>query len=234
MSLADYRDRWLVLIFYPRDFSMVCPTELTALATQLGEFNNRDCDLLGVSTDSIESHQQWIAMRAAKGAWADCRFHWRAIKRGQRRKPTASICRSSICRCEDCSSSIPTACCNIRSFTISASAAGPTKSLCVDGLQSGGLCPESWTRDEPTIDPALALGPSSVLGQYRIEKQLGAGTYAVVFQALDQLLQRSVALKVFRPRTPSAPGDCWKRPGGGGPQSSERLYRILGQRERRR
>ena len=36
--LADYRGRWLVLIFYPRDFSLVCPTELTAIGARIEEF----------------------------------------------------------------------------------------------------------------------------------------------------------------------------------------------------
>ncbi|HEX3725349.1 MAG TPA: protein kinase, partial [Pirellulales bacterium] len=75
----------------------------------------------------------------------------------------------------------------------------------LDGLQTGGLCPESWVRDEPTIDPARALGPNSIVGQYRVEAQLGSGTYAIVFRARDQVLERTVALKVFRPRAASAP-----------------------------
>lgn len=61
VSLADYDNRWLVLVFYPRDFSLVCPTELTALSARRDEFRRRGCDLLGVSTDSVESHERWIA-----------------------------------------------------------------------------------------------------------------------------------------------------------------------------
>ncbi len=53
-TLAGYRDRWLVLVFYPRDFSLVCPTELTALSVRMEEFRRRGCDVLGISTDSLE------------------------------------------------------------------------------------------------------------------------------------------------------------------------------------
>ena len=38
---ADYRDRWLVMVFYPRDFSLICPTELTALSDRIQEFLRR-------------------------------------------------------------------------------------------------------------------------------------------------------------------------------------------------
>src|SRR5260221_4640462 len=66
-SLADYRGRWLMLVFYPRDFSLVCPTELTALSARLEELRSRGCELLGVSTDSVETHQKWIATPRSQG-----------------------------------------------------------------------------------------------------------------------------------------------------------------------
>src|SRR5439155_24558730 len=59
VTLDDYRDRWLVLMFYPRDFSLVCPTELTALSVRIEEFRRRDCDVLAVSTDPVATHERW-------------------------------------------------------------------------------------------------------------------------------------------------------------------------------
>src|SRR5713101_585924 len=67
VTLAEFRDRWLILVFYPRDFSLVCPTEITALNSRIEEFRSRGCSLLGISTDSIESHEQWIAKPRAVG-----------------------------------------------------------------------------------------------------------------------------------------------------------------------
>jgi peroxiredoxin (alkyl hydroperoxide reductase subunit C) len=81
VSLDDYRDRWLVLLFYPRDFSMVCPTELTALSRQYDEFTRRDCDILGISTDSVDSHMQWISTAAS------CR--WKKPRTSRGRSPWA-------------------------------------------------------------------------------------------------------------------------------------------------
>lgn len=60
VSLPDYRDKWLVLFFYPLDFTFVCPTEITALSDRFEEFKDLDCEVLGVSTDSKFSHRAWI------------------------------------------------------------------------------------------------------------------------------------------------------------------------------
>lgn len=59
-TLADYRGRWLLLFFYPSDFTFVCPTEMIALNEALPEFADRDCDVLGVSTDGVFAHIAWM------------------------------------------------------------------------------------------------------------------------------------------------------------------------------
>lgn len=60
VKLSDYEGKWLVLFFYPLDFTFVCPTEITALSDRAEEFFDRDCEILGVSTDSVYSHRAWI------------------------------------------------------------------------------------------------------------------------------------------------------------------------------
>src|SRR5437763_11720651 len=50
----DYAGRWLIVLFYPRDFSFVCPTELTAFSDRVDEFARRNRRLLGVSSDPVE------------------------------------------------------------------------------------------------------------------------------------------------------------------------------------
>src|SRR5262245_11514905 len=67
VALTDYRGRWLVLVFYPRDFSLVCPTELIGLSQRFDEFAGCGCELLGISCDSVESHERWIATPRARG-----------------------------------------------------------------------------------------------------------------------------------------------------------------------
>jgi len=57
--LADYEGRWLVLFSHPADFTPVCTTEFVAFAKAWPWFQERNCDLLGLSIDSIYSHIAW-------------------------------------------------------------------------------------------------------------------------------------------------------------------------------
>lgn len=66
-TLADYAGKWLCLYFYPADFTFVCPTEITALDERYQEFLDMDCEVLGVSVDSIHSHRAWIRTDKEKG-----------------------------------------------------------------------------------------------------------------------------------------------------------------------
>ncbi|HZP82035.1 MAG TPA: peroxiredoxin [Chthonomonadaceae bacterium] len=60
VSLSDYSGKWLVLFFYPLDFTFVCPTEITALSDRYEEFEELGADVLGVSTDSVYAHLAWM------------------------------------------------------------------------------------------------------------------------------------------------------------------------------
>ncbi|MFP4244251.1 MAG: peroxiredoxin [Ectothiorhodospira sp.] len=58
-SLEDYRGKWLVLFSHPADFTPVCTTEFIGFAQRAGEFAKRNCELLGLSIDSLFSHLAW-------------------------------------------------------------------------------------------------------------------------------------------------------------------------------
>lgn len=60
ISLSDYKGKWLILVFYPLDFTFVCPTELTAFSDRIDELNGIGAEVLGVSTDSVHSHRAWL------------------------------------------------------------------------------------------------------------------------------------------------------------------------------
>jgi peroxiredoxin (alkyl hydroperoxide reductase subunit C) len=62
-SLARHAGRWLVLFFYPRDFTAVCPTEVVELSRRAREFAELGADLLGASVDDVDTHRRWIAER---------------------------------------------------------------------------------------------------------------------------------------------------------------------------
>src|ERR1043165_7116895 len=59
-SLASFRGKWLVLFFYPADFTFICPTEVTGFSKTAANFRAEDAEVLGASVDSIETHRSWI------------------------------------------------------------------------------------------------------------------------------------------------------------------------------
>lgn len=67
VKLKDYKGRWVVLLFYPLDFTFVCPTELMAFSDRYEEFQGIGADIIGVSTDSVYSHRAWIKTPRDKG-----------------------------------------------------------------------------------------------------------------------------------------------------------------------
>ena len=60
ISLSDFKGKWVVLFFYPLDFTFVCPTELTQFRSSLKEFKEQGAEVIGVSVDSVHSHKRWI------------------------------------------------------------------------------------------------------------------------------------------------------------------------------
>ncbi|KAG8190929.1 hypothetical protein JTE90_002536 [Oedothorax gibbosus] len=60
ISLGDYKGKYLVLFFYPLDFTFVCPTEIIAFSERVDEFKKINCEVVACSTDSHFSHLAWI------------------------------------------------------------------------------------------------------------------------------------------------------------------------------
>jgi peroxiredoxin (alkyl hydroperoxide reductase subunit C) len=58
-SLSRYKGKWLVLFFYPADFTFICPTEVIGFSKLAKEFADEAAEILGVSVDSLDSHRSW-------------------------------------------------------------------------------------------------------------------------------------------------------------------------------
>lgn len=58
-KLSDYRGKWVALVFYPADFTFVCPTELQELAMLYPEFQKVNAEVLSVSCDTVFVHKAW-------------------------------------------------------------------------------------------------------------------------------------------------------------------------------
>jgi NADH-dependent peroxiredoxin subunit C len=83
VKLDDYKGKWLVLVFYPADFTFICPTELGDLADNYEEFQKINTEVLSVSTDTVFVHK----------AWWDNSPTIKKIKFPMVADPTGSICR---------------------------------------------------------------------------------------------------------------------------------------------
>ncbi len=59
LTLSSYRGKYVILFFYPLDFTFVCPSEIIAFDNKLEEFKSRNCEVIGVSVDSHYTHWAW-------------------------------------------------------------------------------------------------------------------------------------------------------------------------------
>jgi peroxiredoxin (alkyl hydroperoxide reductase subunit C) len=74
VKLSDYKGKWLVLLFYPLDFTFVCPTELTTFSDRYDDFEGIGAEVIGVSTDSVFSHRAWLQTTRDKGGVEGLRY----------------------------------------------------------------------------------------------------------------------------------------------------------------
>ena len=74
VQLDEYKGRWVVLLFYPLDFTFVCPTELTSFSDRYDDFEGIGAAVIGVSTDSVHSHRAWLKTPRDKGGVEGLRY----------------------------------------------------------------------------------------------------------------------------------------------------------------
>jgi len=74
IKLADYKGKYLVLFFYPLDFTFVCPTEIIAFSDRVEEFRAINCEVVAASTDSHFSHLAWVNTPRKQGGLGDMKI----------------------------------------------------------------------------------------------------------------------------------------------------------------
>ena len=94
VQLSDYKGKWLVLYFYPLDFTFVCPTEITAFSDRYEEFTKINADVVGCSIDSKFTHLAWINTPRKDGGIQNLAYPLVA-------DPNKSIARDYGCLIED-------------------------------------------------------------------------------------------------------------------------------------
>ncbi len=146
VSLADYRKRWVVLFFYPRDFTFICPTELKEFARLEEEFGKYHTAILACSTDSEGSHKNWF-MRDLP-----------IVKYPVLADTTQEISRAYGVLAADGASERGTFIIdpegNLRWFMVSDNAVGRSVKevlRAVQALQTGERCPVEWEPGQETL-----------------------------------------------------------------------------------
>jgi serine/threonine protein kinase len=159
--------------------------------------------VLGVSTDSVATHERWLEMSPDEGGLGGLNF------------PLAGDVDGAACRAYGVYLERQNVALRglflidpngvlqyqvVHSLTVGRNTEEILRVL--EGLQMGGLCPGERRRGEPALDASRELGPNRVIGPYRVEEELGGGSFGTVFRARDLTLDREVALKVLRPGGP--------------------------------
>ncbi len=196
---ADYRGRWLALLFYPRDFTFVCPTELIAHSACIADFHALDCQVLGVSVDPVERHEEWLMTPPEAGGVGRLRFPLATDTHGRLAREMGVYLAEKGVACRALFLIDPDGIVQYQVVHNLDVGRSTDETLRVLGaLQGGGLCPANWTRADGTLDPGALLQPGRVLGHYRIRRPIGEGAFGQVLEAWDETLERPVALKVLR------------------------------------
>lgn len=160
VKLSDYKGKWLILFFYPADFTFVCPTELGDLADKYEEFKKLNAEILSVSTDTHFVHK----------AWHDSSEQIRKIKFPMVADPTAEISFSYGVYIKEEGTALrgtfiidPEG--QLKTMEIHANGIGRSSSELLRKLQAAQfvhkygdqVCPANWQPGKDTLKPGLNL-----------------------------------------------------------------------------
>ncbi len=160
VSLADYKGKWVVLFFYPADFTFVCPTELGDLADNYARLQELGAEVLSVSTDTAFVHK----------AWWDNSETIRKIKFPMIADPTGQICRDYGTYIEEEGLSLrgtfyidPEGV--LKAFELHDNSIGRSTQEIIRKIQAakyvaehgGEVCPMNWKPGDSTLKPRLDL-----------------------------------------------------------------------------
>jgi peroxiredoxin (alkyl hydroperoxide reductase subunit C) len=153
--LSDYRGKWLVMFFYPADFTFVCPTEVTAMSDRYDEFKDLNAEVLGVSTDSVFSHRAWIQTPREKNGVGDLQYPLAADVTKQVARDYGVLVESEGIALRGLFIIDPKGILQyavINSLNIGRSVDETLRIL--QALQTGGLCPADWRPGDETLRAA--------------------------------------------------------------------------------
>ncbi len=160
VKLSDYRGKWVVLVFYPADFTFICPTELGELAENYEKFKDMNVEILSISTDTVFVHK----------AWHDSSPTINKIKFPMVADPTGRICRDYGTYIEDEGISLrgtfiidPEGV--LKAYELHDNSIGRSSAELMRKIQAaqfveehpGEVCPVNWEPGKETLKPGLDL-----------------------------------------------------------------------------
>lgn len=149
-TLREVRGRWLVLFFYPSDFTFVCPTEITGFHRHAAEFRAEQAEIYGVSVDSVESHRAW-AKELGGVAYPLLSDAKRQVARAYHvLHPKENVAIRATFIIDPTGAIQHSAACNMN---VGRSVEDTLRVL--RALRTGRLCPADWRPGEPTSDPSV-------------------------------------------------------------------------------
>lgn len=160
VKLSDYRGKWLVLFFYPADFTFICPTELEEMADHYQEFSSIGTEVISISTDTVFVHK----------AWHDNSPAIKKITFPMAADPTAQLCKQFGTYIEHQGVSLrgtfiidPNGV--VRAYEVHDNSIGRNalellrklKAAQYVATHAGEVCPASWQPGNETLKPGLDL-----------------------------------------------------------------------------
>lgn len=160
IKLADYKGKWIILLFYPADFTFICPTELEEAAKYYSEFQKLGAEILSISTDTVFVHK----------AWHDNSPSIKKIKFPMVADPTGKLCREFGTYIEEEGLSLrgtfiidPDQ--KLVAYEMHDNSIGRSAKELLRKLQAakfvrehkGQVCPASWEPGKKTLKPGLKL-----------------------------------------------------------------------------
>lgn len=148
-TLRDFRGQWLVLFFYPADFTFVCPTELKGFESAKASFSAVDVQLVALSVDDITTHRSWV-QELGGISYPLLADPERVVSRayGVLDEESGKAVRATF---------IITPEGHLAHYLVSPMNVGRSVKetlRTVQALQTGRLCPADWQPGDPTLDGA--------------------------------------------------------------------------------
>ena len=160
IKFSDYIGKWLVLLFYPADFTFICPTELSEAADLYDKFEAEGAEVMSVSTDTVFTHK----------AWHDNSPSIKKIKYPMIADPTGKLCRMFGTYLENDGLSLRASVIIdphgvVKSYELHDNSIGRSTAEILRKLQAakfveehnGQVCPASWQPGKDTLKPGMDL-----------------------------------------------------------------------------